>query len=69
VPLQSQREWDTDALVEQLDELLLDAVRLRMVSDVPLGVFLSGGVDSGIIAAMMAKLSDRPVEAFSNIGA
>ncbi|MEI7037932.1 asparagine synthase (glutamine-hydrolyzing) [Fulvimonas yonginensis] len=56
----------SDAEAEQrLDALLRDAVALRMVADVPVGVFLSGGTDSSIVTSMMQAQSGRPVHSFS----
>jgi asparagine synthase (glutamine-hydrolysing) len=68
--------WDLDAskthesrddkyYVESYRELLEGAVKSHLMSDVPLGVFLSGGVDSSAVAALMTKLRREPVETFS----
>ncbi len=71
-----QQYWDLPAYgtynptseeecLEQLEEQLAEAVRIRLISDVPLGALLSGGVDSSLVVAMMARVSSRPVKTFS----
>lgn len=56
----SEAQWR-----QALRETLTEAVRLRMRSDVPIGAFLSGGMDSTIIAGLMQSLSDKPIHTFS----
>jgi asparagine synthase (glutamine-hydrolysing) len=51
--------------VQALDDLLADSVKLRMIADVPLGVFLSGGVDSSLIASLMQRSASGPIHTFT----
>ncbi|MCB2156660.1 asparagine synthase (glutamine-hydrolyzing) [bacterium] len=54
-----------DELAEQLRDVVTKSVRRRLISDVPLGAFLSGGIDSSIIVGLMAAESDAPVRTFT----
>ncbi len=56
---------DDAAMINSLESLLLDSISKQMISDVPLGVFLSGGIDSSTITAMMQSISGKPIDSFT----
>ena len=56
---------DEASATTELDRLLRDAVKMRTLADVPVGVFLSGGIDSSTIVALMQAQSARPIKSFS----
>ncbi len=73
--IETRRYWQPDPskkikiseeeAIEETTRLLRESTRLRMISEVPLGAFLSGGVDSSTVVALMAQESERPVKTFS----
>ena len=60
-----KEEMSEGEFIEELKDRLTSAVKRRMISDVPLGAFLSGGVDSSLIVAIMANISSSPIKTFS----
>jgi asparagine synthase (glutamine-hydrolysing) len=73
--IETQRYWQPDfskkikiseaEAIEETTRILREATKLRLISEVPLGAFLSGGVDSSMVVALMAQESSQPVKTFS----
>lgn len=75
--LQVHRYWDAsahvgkrangqeEALADELEALMVDAFKLRMIADVPVGVFLSGGVDSSVVAALLQKHGGQQIKTYT----
>jgi asparagine synthase (glutamine-hydrolysing) len=64
-PDPSEERADEKAVIEEALDILKDSVRLRLVSDVPIGFFLSGGVDSSAVVALASEVSGQRLETFS----
>lgn len=64
-PTEPDRELSEAHYIDRLRELFADAVKVRLVGDVPLGAFLSGGVDSAAVVAFMSRFMDQPVKTFA----
>lgn len=60
-----QRDVSEVELLDELDSLLEDSVRLRLIADVPVGILLSGGVDSSLVTAMASRVSSHPIKTFT----
>lgn len=63
--LSQKFEKSEDEILEELEQILVESFKYRMVSDVPVGVFLSGGIDSTIVTALLQKSIEKPLKTFT----
>jgi asparagine synthase (glutamine-hydrolysing) len=64
-PVSPDQTASDDELLDELERLLLDSVRLRLIADVPVGIMLSGGVDSSLVAALASRAAGRRIKTFT----
>lgn len=62
---QVRQNRSVNDLADELEALLKDAIRIRLIADVPIGLFLSGGIDSSLVAALAAKVTGRQVQSYT----
>lgn len=60
-----EKNYSLEEIKEEVDKLLKDSVKKRLMSDVPLGVFLSGGLDSSAVVSLMSEVVDNPIKTFT----
>ncbi len=65
LPYLTHSDKDPIQVQEEIERLILDSIKRRMISDVPLGAFLSGGIDSSLVVALMQKESLKPIKTFT----
>ncbi len=65
VPGQHLMEGSEETIIDRLEETMVDSFTKRLIADVPVGIFLSGGIDSSLVTAILAKHSDTPIRTFT----